>query len=279
MLLRLLRELERQRTDGKFTLSVVIADNDSNQSARSVVEPFATDAKIAAVYCAEPRKNIALARNMSLAHARGEFVAFVDDDEFPPEDWLLTLLTTCEKFGAGGILGPVRPHFENPPPRWIIKGRFCERPEHPTGHIMPWEECRTGNVLVRKALFDQNPPGFDPQFPNGGEDKDFFMRMTQQGHVFRWCNEAPVFETVPPDRWTRRFMLRRALLRGKNILKHPTGRLRALATSAVAAPIYIVLLLPMLLLGHHRFMQLCVRLCDHVGRLLAFVGINPVSER
>ena len=74
-------------------------------------------------------------------------------------------------------------------------------------------------------------------------------------------------------------MLKRALLRGKNILKHPNERARILAISAVAVPIYSLALLPALILGQHWFMRYCIKLCDHLGRLLAFAGINPVRER
>jgi hypothetical protein len=38
--------------------------------------------------------------------------------------------------------------------------------------------------------------------------------------------------------------------------------------------------LPILALcGMHLFMRYLIRLCDHVGRLLAVVGLNPVRER
>lgn len=279
MLNRLLVEIARQQTDGRFTFSIVVVDNDEQQSGRPVVTEFTAKYPVETVYCFEPRKNIALARNTVLEHARGDYIAFIDDDEFPVPEWLQMMLKTCEEYQAAGVLGPVRPHFDEPPPRWIIDGRFCERPEHPTGRVMDWEESRTGNVLFQKRILNGAPQAFNPEFGNGGEDKDFFMRMTQQGCVFRWCNEGVTYETVPPSRWERKYMLKRALLRGKNILKHPTGRARILATSVVAVPIYLALLLPMLLLGQHRFMKYCIKFCDHLGRLLAFAGINPVNER
>src|SRR5215472_13374511 len=141
------------------------------------------------------------------------------------------------------------------------------------------EECRSGNVLFRRSILDGESAPFREEFGNGGEDKDFFLRMTQKGHVFRWCNEGVTYETVPRDRWTRRYMLKRALLRGKNILKHRTGRARVLANSVVAVPVYCLVLLPTLVVGQHCFMKYCIKLGDHVGRLLAFVRINPVSER
>jgi len=279
MLNRLLVEIARQQTDGRFTYSIIVVDNDEQQSARPVVAEFTAKYPVETVYCFEPRKNIALARNTVLEHARGDYIAFIDDDEFPVPEWLQMMLKTCEEYQAAGVLGPVRPHFEEPPPRWIIDGRFCERPEHPTGRVMDWEESRTGNVLFQRRILNGVPQAFNPEFGNGGEDKDFFMRMTQQGCVFRWCNEGVTYETVPPSRWERKYMLKRALLRGKNILKHPTGRARILATSVVAVPVYLVLLPPMWLLGQHRFMKYCIKFCDHLGRLLAFAGINPVSER
>jgi succinoglycan biosynthesis protein ExoM len=144
---------------------------------------------------------------------------------------------------------------------------------------MHWEECRTGNVLFRRSLVAGDVEPFLEQFGTGGEDKDFFMRMAERGHVFRWCNEGIAYETVPPDRWTRQYMLRRALLRGNNILKHPGQRLRLLAKSALAAPAYSLLLPLTLPFGQHVFMRYCIRFCDHAGRLLGALGVNPVKAR
>jgi len=280
MLLRkLLDRLEQQQTDNQFVFSIVVTDNDIHLSARSVVAEFAVQSRIETTYSAESRQNIALARNKALEHATGGFIAFIDDDEFPESDWLLMMLKTCEDYQTAGILGPVRPHFEDPPPRWIIEGRFCERPEHRTGRVMDWEESRTGNLLFRRSILDGVHEVFKPEFGSGGEDKDFFMRMTQQGHVFRWCNEGITYETIPHTRWKRTYMLKRALLRGKNILKHPTGRIGLVARSVGAAPVYLLMLPFTLLLGQHVFMKYCIKFCDHAGRILALVGLNPIRER
>ena len=133
LLKRLLEKLQEQRTNGLFSFSVVVCDNDVEQSAASVVSAARNGAAIDIIYCSESRKNIALARNKALEHARGNFIAFIDDDEFPTDDWLEKLIAACDKYRADGVLGPVRPHFDSPPPSWIIRGRFCERPEHETG--------------------------------------------------------------------------------------------------------------------------------------------------
>jgi glycosyltransferase involved in cell wall biosynthesis len=279
MLVRLLEGLDRQQIDGEFTFSVVVADNDSAQSARQSVEDFSRKSSLKVIYCVEPRQNIALARNRALAHSEGNFIAFIDDDEFPAADWLQKLLSACARYDADGVLGPVRPHFELPPPPWIIRGRFCERPEHETGRKMPWGECRTGNLLFRRQIVDGIAQPFQAEFGTGGEDMDFFRRMDERGRGFVWCNEAIAYETVPPSRCRRSYMLKRALLRGKNILKHSSGVWRFVAVSVAAAPLYLLFLPITIVLGHHWFMKYCIKLCDHGGRLLAIVGLNSISER
>ena len=279
LLRKLLQHLAAQQTESLFSYSVVVADNDREESARAVVDDFTAKEGRPVDYCIQPEQNIALTRNAALAQAIGEFIAFIDDDEFPGEGWLLQLYRTCVERNVAGVLGPVRSYFEQQPPAWVEQGRFFDRPEHPTGFRMDWEECRTGNVLFRKSILDGAGEPFRREFGTGGEDKDFFMRMTQAGHAFIWCNEAVAFELVPPWRWKQSFMLGRALLRGKNILKHPIGRYRAIATSVAAVPIYGLLLPFSFLAGQAQFMKYAIRLCDHAGRLLALVGLSPVSER
>ncbi len=279
MLERLLGEIARQETADAFTFSVVVTDNDSTGSARGAVDEFQTEGTLTVVYTLEPERNIAVARNTAIAHSSGDFVVFIDDDEFPTPGWLLNLFRTFEAHQVAGVLGPVKPHFDEEPPRWLIKGGFYQRPAHPTGFVMPWHECRTGNVLLRRELLDLSEPVFRREFGAGGEDQDFFRRMTEKGHRFVWCNEAVVYEVVPPVRWSRRFMIHRALLRGRNTLRHPKHRARNLFKSGVAVPAYGLALPVLFLAGHHHFMKYLVKLADHVGRLLASVGLNPVRER
>ncbi len=279
LLQRLLEKLQEQETGGAFTYSAVVADNDADRSAEALVKDIGSRAKIEIRYCGEPRKNIALVRNKALANARGDYIAFIDDDEFPIPTWLARLLQTCETYKAAGVLGPVRPHFDEPPPSWLVKGRFCERPEHETGTVMDWTKCRTGNVLFRRAVLDLLDEPFKAEFGTGGEDQDFFRRLGEKSCTFIWCNEAVAYESVPPSRWTRSYMFKRAMLRGRNVLKHPTGRMKLVAQSLVAVPAYSLLLPITLLLGQHIFVKIAVKFFDHFGRLLTIVRLNPVHER
>jgi len=275
---RLLKALREQQTGGLFTYSIVVADNDQSHSGEAAVEKFRRSSSVAIRYCAEPRQNIALARNKAIENAEGDFVAFIDDDEFPAGNWLLNLFRTCEQYQVDGVLGPVRRHFDQTPPKWIVKGDFYERPIHPTGLPVEWTAGRTGNVLLRRSVFTPGQAPFRPEFRHG-EDQDFFRRMIDNGCRFIWCSDAIAYEVVPPVRWKRKFMLKKALLRGATAALHPTLGAYDILKSIVAVPAYTLALPFAAILGQHRFMTLLVKLCDHLGKLLALVGINPIREQ
>jgi len=275
LLRRLLNELSRQETAGLFTFSVVIADNDELRSAEPVVVAARRELGLAIRYCVEPRQNIALARNKVVANADGDFLAFIDDDEFPANNWLLKLFNACREYNVDGVLGPVIRHFDQTPPRWLERSQFYVRRVNPTGMRVEWLEARTGNVLIRRELVAGDPGPFRPEF-RAGEDQDFFRRKIAEGRRFIWCAEAEAFETVPPARWRRKYLLRKALLRGATAGLHTDAA--GVAKSLVAIPAYIVALPFALPAGQHHFMALLVKICDHLGKLLILIGINPVRE-
>jgi succinoglycan biosynthesis protein ExoM len=277
LLNRLLQELAGQHTNGVFTYSIVVADNDRLQSAKPVVDEFGATSSVPVTYCVEQRQNIALARNKAIENSDGDFVAFIDDDEFPAERWLLTLFEACNKFGVDGALGPVKRRFEEKPPKWLVEGNFYERATYPTGTLIDWSKGRTNNTLVKRRIIAQGSHPFRPEFRTG-EDQDFFRRMIQEGHKFVWCNEAEVYETVPRIRWKRTFMLRRSMLQGATSVLHPSFGAREIFNSIIAIPAYTAALPVAFVLGHHRFMTLLVKLFYHMGVVLASVGINPVKE-
>ncbi len=276
---RLLEAIEHQLSEQLFTFSVVVVDNDADQSAKCTIEACKNASRLTIDYYVEPEQNIALARNKAVENSKGDFIAFIDDDEFPSDAWLLNLFLACERFRADGVLGPVKPHFESHPPEWIIKGKLFERPTHETGHILEWRNTRTGNALLRKKLFQEDRKWFDPSFGSGGEDRDFFKRKIEEGYVFVWCNEAPVYETVPPKRWKRTILLKRALLRGKVALNNPGSRTISILISVVAVAVYTCCLPLSFLLGQHIFMKYLIKNFDHLGKILAFLGIDCVKEK
>jgi len=271
--------LDGLRTEGLFTYSAVVADNDPEQSARQVVSPLSSTLHVQVTYCFESQQNIALTRNKALQHAEGDFIAFIDDDEYPADDWLCNLFKTCMAYGVDGVLGPVKPYFESDPPEWVRKGRFFDRPTFDTGYRLNWQQARTGNVLFKRDILNAVDAPFRSEFDTAGEDVDFFRRMMKKGCTFVWCNEAVAYEAVPASRCNRSYLLKRALLRGSNFPKHPTHRIRNAARSLIAVPCYTLALPILAVFGQHLFLRYLIKLFDHISRLLAYIGLKLVTRR
>lgn len=285
LLSRLLNRLLEQQTDDAFTFSCIVIDNDQKRSAEKTVGVFQELQKLEFIYDCEPERNFAVVRNRAIQKSRGDFIAFIDDDEVPEKDWLLKLLQTCDQFKCDGVLGPVRPYFENEPPRWLDRSGLCHRPIHPTGLILNWEQTRSGNCLLRRNIFFENGIQFDPAYRTGGEDVDFFKRAIGAGKKFVWCEEAPAYELVPPERMRVTYYLRRALLQGTISLKYALGknhiadRAKIILKSGAALVIYTLALPFLFISGTHRFVRCLVKACHHLGRLSALCGMPIIHER
>lgn len=279
MLRLLLSKLEDQETKNLFHYSIIIVDNDRFESARLTAKSFAQQSKIPVGYYVEQEQNIALARNKTIENAKGDLIGFIDDDEFPTGNWLLNLYEAIERYKVDGVLGPVLPCFETTPPKWVLKGHLFDRPTYLTGHVLGWESTRTGNALLRIDMFKEDRICFDPIFGSGGEDRDFFRRKIAAGYIFVWCNEAPVYETVPRVRWARTVLLKRALLRGEMSLNRTRSRTLSVLYSVIAITVYTICLPLLSLLGHHVFMKYLIKDFDHLGKVLAFLRIDLVKEK
>jgi succinoglycan biosynthesis protein ExoM len=277
LLKRLLPELSYQKTEGLFNYSIVVTDNDRSRSAEQVVFELNSKSPVDISYCVQPQQNIALARNTALASAKGDFVAFIDDDEIPIRSWLITLFKACQTYQVDGVLGPVKPYFEVQPPDWVIKGKFYDRPSFKTGLVIDWPKGRTGNTLLKRHILDGCEPAFRPEFRTG-EDQDFFRRMIERGYKFVWCHEAIAYEIVPPLRWKLSFMLRRALLQGTITPLHSRFGLQKLLRAAISVTIYAIALPFLAVLGQHLFVRYLLKTAHHFGQILGTLGLSPIKE-
>lgn len=264
-----------------FSYSIVVADNDVLQSARDIVEDARRQSSIEIFYCVDAIANISRARNKALKHARGDLIAFIDDDEVPHRRWLAGLYATYVQCAVDGVLGPVAPDYEGTPPRWLVESRLCERISLPTGTpLTKVRDMRTGNLLFARAIVLSDEAPFDLRYGRtGGEDTAFFRQKLEEGRRFVWCEEAVVFETVPRQRQTLRYFVRRAVLLGATAATREK-RLGLSTIKSIIATFFYSLSLPVLLmLGFHIFARVLVKDCHHVGKLLAHLGAKIVRDR
>ncbi|MCL5263616.1 MAG: glycosyltransferase family 2 protein [Chloroflexi bacterium] len=180
-LVRCLSTLSEQRFRD---YEIIVVDDGSSDDTPVVVRNFHD-----VVYIRQNNRGPAAARNLGLAHAHGEVVAFTDDDCVAPLDWLAQLesgyLRHPEVAGVGG-------HME--PPAEILRSNIFARYEwHSTRNTIGINrqefvggfECPAGGTnnmsYRRQALIEVG--GFDESFPfAAGEDADLKWRICQREH-------------------------------------------------------------------------------------------------
>ena len=263
---------------------IVVVDNDAQGSARAVVARHqAAQSACPLIYEIQPEKNISLTRNRTVALASGTWLAFIDDDERAPPDWLSGLLAAAVAHRADGVLGPVLPVLPGNAPTWIRRGRFYDWARMPTGTEVPANQLRFGNLMLKAALLAGLDPVFDPRLGlTGGEDGDLLMRLVKNGARMVWNDEATVTEPVEASRLQLRWILRRALRGGQDFARHflaghlqaPTLRNRLLFFARALLQMLIAGGLSLLTLpaGRHRSAYWLGRSCANFGKLSVLWG-------
>jgi len=285
MLARLLRMLAAQDASNLFQISVVVVDNDSAGPSRDLVLGLGKELGLQVKYEVEPVRTIAVARNHALRLAEGNFIAMIDDDEFPPSNWLLTMYRAIQTFDVDGVLGPVRPFFEQQPPAWLMRREFSGAPAYPTGTLLRWQQTYAGNALLKAEVCSKRNVRFDESYNIGGEDQVFFRSAMQAGCRFVAVEEGTIYEIVPPERWTKKYYLRRAIANGFNAHKAELtqawslSRITTPLKSVVAVCVYAVVLPFTPLLGDHVLVSILEKVGHHLSRLFATVHVQLLKER
>lgn len=176
-------------------VELLVVDNaPASDATRELVASFA-----GVRYALEPRPGLDFARNRALAEARGDFVAYVDDDATVDPEWLTGLAEALtENPDAAAVTGLVLPSELETPAQIVFEGRGgfrrgfeklrYEGEYRPGNPVYP---CGAGifgagaNMVVRRDVALQLG-GFDealdtgPPLPGGG-DLDMFYRVIRGG--------------------------------------------------------------------------------------------------
>ena len=207
-------------------IDVWVIDNSPDASARAHV-----DQSTEVHFVHEPRPGVSHARNRGIADSAGRCIIFIDDDERPAPGWLAALLTLQKDTNADVLFGPVHPQpVDDATPMDHFYTEFVRQDsDAPAGAAIarhtPWAGFKRGlsrrplasnnTLLLRsRCIFDAAP--FDPSLgQTGGEDTLFFTDLQRKHRRLLWCPDAVVTESVPADRRTLQFYLRRKFRNGQ----------------------------------------------------------------
>lgn len=233
-----LHSLGRQVLPEGTTLRIIVADNDEKPSAQDLVTRVAQELPFPVHYVHAPSRNISLARNASLDAAKGAFLAFIDDDEVAPPNWIGDLYALLVEGSHDAVFGPAMAKYPDTAPDWIKQADYHSNvPTRRNGTVQTGHTC---NALIRTTA-----PCFAGQRfllekgRTGGEDTEFFFRAWRGGARFAISDEAKVYEPVDPARLTFRWIAKRKFRSGITYGRLERGSL-SLAKAAVSLCVTIV---------------------------------------
>lgn len=193
---------------------LIVADNDAEPTAAELVDALRPRSPFPISYIHCPKSNISIARNACLAASKGDYLAFIDDDEIAPPQWLDALVATALSSNADAVLGPVLAVYGQSAPGWMREGDF-----HSTRPVWVGTEIRTGytcNVLLDMRSPHVRGRRFELSLgQSGGEDTHFFTQVTNAGGHIAFSPKAELREPVPSRRESFGWLLKRRFRSGQ----------------------------------------------------------------
>jgi GT2 family glycosyltransferase len=190
----------------------VVVDDGSSDGTAEVAERFGVRLIRTA------HMGLAAARNEGLEAARGEVVAYIDDDAAPDTHWLRYAVATLLGGGHAGVGGPNLP----PSGQGAVAAAVALAPGGPAHVLLTDGEAEhipgCNMVFWRNRLVEVE--GFNPSFRVAGDDVDICWRLHERGWTIGFSPSAVV--------WHRRRNSVRAFLRQQRAY----GRAEALLEQA-----------------------------------------------
>lgn len=213
LLEKTLDSLSRQ-TLAEESFEVIVVDNNSKDNTGEVVARYPS-----ARYVFEERLGLSFARNIGLQKAKGDIIAFIDDDAEADSKWLQALLRIYDNVpDVWAVGGKVLPIWDAPKPPWLTEDYHRSLSLVEWGEdarALSWPERIIGtNCSFRRRVFDDIGL-FDTSLGRigtallGNEDTEIQQRIHALGRLIYYSPQAVVYHHVTASRMTREYFSRR----------------------------------------------------------------------
>jgi glucosyl-dolichyl phosphate glucuronosyltransferase len=160
------------------------------------------------------------ALNTAIAEAKGEILAFTDDDVLFTPDYIQWIRTVFSSFPVDAAQGRVVLDCEDGWPKWLDETNSLMADHRDYGEeVIPLKGTLCGtNMVIRKELF-QEVGGFAPELGPGGigvfEDTEISLRMREKGYRLIYAPQILIRHQWARDRLTKAFIRKRMFLHGR----------------------------------------------------------------
>jgi len=175
------------------SFEVVVVDDGSRDGTAARVAARFPEVKVVPL----APGGLSRARNAGAAEARGEILAFTDDDCRPDREWLTRLEQVFEAGDWDAAGGPNLPPVAQTRAEAVVAAA-PGAPSHVLIDDLEAEHVPGCNLAVRAAAFEEIG-GFDEQFHTAGDDVDFCWRLRDAGMRIGFAPAAFVWHDRRPD--------------------------------------------------------------------------------
>ena len=212
-----LESLVTQTLPRSLGWEILVVDNKSSDETRQVVERFRRQDPERIRYVLERQQGVSYARNAGIREARGEILAFIDDDETADAAWLENLTANLHSGEWAGAGGRVLPPSSFSRPRWLPpKSRFASGPLATFDLALEAGQLNEppfgANMAFRKEVFDRYG-AFRTDLGRSGnsmisnEDTEFGRRLMAAGLRLRYEPSALTYHPVEEIRLSQEYFL------------------------------------------------------------------------
>jgi len=203
-----LHEAEKPKGMG---YEVIVVDNHSKDDTKGTVDAAIPLFEGRLRYVLEVKQGVSYARNSGIREAKGEFVAFIDDDVIVDRQWLVELLKNIRFFNADCIAGKIIPKWEIPKPRWITGNLgmalgLLDYGKKPFLIDNLEQEIVTANFVVKRNIFNNKNYLFKTFLGDKGkkiikgEDTELFFNLMKGGYRIWYCPSCFVHHDISKER-------------------------------------------------------------------------------